>query len=208
MHMCDTTRSYLWHNSFIYVTRLIHMGDTSIHVSDTTHSYVWHDSVTCVTWLIHICDMTHSYVRHDASKGTRTNESWHTYKGVMAHVRMSHGTRTKESWHTYKGVMAHVQMSHGTRTKESCLTWLIHRGRCACYTEMHAHIHEPTYMCDRHVLSSEEHDRALFLKRAPISQKSPHKSRIFQKSPIRALYLKSDLWQNTIWMYISKEPYI
>ena len=31
---------------------------------DMTHSYVWHDSIICVTWLIHMCDMTHSYVWH------------------------------------------------------------------------------------------------------------------------------------------------
>jgi len=30
------------------------------------HSYVWHDSFICVTWLIHMCDMTHSYVWHDS----------------------------------------------------------------------------------------------------------------------------------------------
>jgi len=29
-----------------------------------SHSYVWHDSFICVTWLIHMCDMTHSYVWH------------------------------------------------------------------------------------------------------------------------------------------------
>ena len=33
---------------------------------DMTHSYVWHDSFICVTWLIHMCDMTHSYVCHDS----------------------------------------------------------------------------------------------------------------------------------------------
>ena len=32
-----------------------------------THSYVWHDSFICVTWLIHMCDMTHSYVCHESS---------------------------------------------------------------------------------------------------------------------------------------------
>jgi len=31
-----------------------------------THLYVWHDSFICVTWLIHMCDMTHSYVWHDS----------------------------------------------------------------------------------------------------------------------------------------------
>jgi len=36
---------------------------------DMTHSYVWHDSFICVTWLIHMCDMTHSYVWHDSFIG-------------------------------------------------------------------------------------------------------------------------------------------
>ena len=53
------THSFVWHDSFICVTWLIHM-------CDMTHSYVWHDSFICVTWLIHMCDMTHSYVWHDS----------------------------------------------------------------------------------------------------------------------------------------------
>jgi len=47
----------VWHDSFICVTRLIHM-------CDTTHSYAWHDSFIFVTWLIHMCDTTYSYVWH------------------------------------------------------------------------------------------------------------------------------------------------
>ena len=43
------TRAYVWRDSFICVTGLIHM-------CDVTHSYV------CVTWLIHTCAVTHSYV--------------------------------------------------------------------------------------------------------------------------------------------------
>ena len=39
------------------------------------------------------------------SHGTHTNESWHTYKWVMAHIRMSHGTHINESWHTYEWVL-------------------------------------------------------------------------------------------------------
>jgi len=49
--MWDMTHSYVWHDSFICVTWLIHMFNR-------THSYVWHDSFICVTWLIHMCDMT------------------------------------------------------------------------------------------------------------------------------------------------------
>jgi len=57
--MCDITHSYVWHDSFVCVTWLIHM-------CDMTHSYVWHDSFMCVTWLIHMCAMTHSCVWHDS----------------------------------------------------------------------------------------------------------------------------------------------
>jgi len=31
-----------------------------------THSYVWHDSFICVSWLIHMCDMTRPYAWCDA----------------------------------------------------------------------------------------------------------------------------------------------
>jgi len=49
----------MWHDSFICVTRLIHM-------CDMTHSYVWHDALVRVTWRIHMCDMTHVYLCHDS----------------------------------------------------------------------------------------------------------------------------------------------
>ena len=53
------TRSYVWHDSFICVTWLVHMWDM-------TRSYAWHESFICFTWLVHVCDMTHWYVWHDA----------------------------------------------------------------------------------------------------------------------------------------------
>ena len=34
------------------------------------------------------------------SRVTHMNESWHTYKYVMAHINMS--------WHTYERVKAHI----------------------------------------------------------------------------------------------------
>jgi len=37
-------------------------------VENGTHWYVWHDSLICVTWLIHMCDMTHWYVWRDTLK--------------------------------------------------------------------------------------------------------------------------------------------
>ena len=65
LHICDMTHSYVWHDSFIYVTWLI-------HICDITHSraclwvceYMWHDSFIYVTWVIHLSDMTNSYLWH------------------------------------------------------------------------------------------------------------------------------------------------
>ena len=36
----------------------------SVYMRDLTHLYMWYDSFICVTWLIHMWDMTHSYVWH------------------------------------------------------------------------------------------------------------------------------------------------
>ena len=73
MHVCDMTHlchAYVWHDSFICVTWLIHAESTIFlllrAVCDMTHSYVWHDSCICVTWLMHMCDMAHAYVWHDS----------------------------------------------------------------------------------------------------------------------------------------------
>jgi len=74
IHMCDMTHSYVCRDSFICVTWLF-------RTCVVTHSCVWHDSFVRVSWLIHMCDMTHSrvlrcirvcdttclYVWHDAS---------------------------------------------------------------------------------------------------------------------------------------------
>jgi len=47
-----------------------------------THSYVWHDSFMRVTWLIHMCDMTHPYVSQEQyqwAKSITTCEMTHSY---------------------------------------------------------------------------------------------------------------------------------
>jgi len=48
---CMNSHSYMWHDSFIYVTWLI-------HICNMTHSYMWHDSFICHTW-IHTGRQTH-----------------------------------------------------------------------------------------------------------------------------------------------------
>jgi len=78
-YMCDMTHSCVWHDSFIYMTWLIHMCDVTnshvwsdafirviwlIHVWHTNTSYAWHDPFIRVIWLIHMCDTTNSYVWH------------------------------------------------------------------------------------------------------------------------------------------------
>ena len=69
-----TLRSYVWHDSFIWV--------------------IWHihDSFICVTWLIYMCDMTHLAPMCDlgAKKCSVRRSIW-----------MSHGTHINESCHTY-----------------------------------------------------------------------------------------------------------
>jgi len=121
IHMCDMTRSYVWHDSFmcdmihpyvyhdsfICVTWLIHM-------CDTTHSYVWHDSFICVVWLIHMCDMTHSYLWHDSIICT----PWRIHKWVMSHITHSI-TYLYICIHTYEWVMSHIWMCRGTCTRQS-----------------------------------------------------------------------------------------
>jgi len=105
IHMCDLTHSRMWHDSFICVTRRIHMGDM-------TPSYVcmWDDVFIRVTWpftwvmlLIHMCDTTHLYVWRETLWNvpvTHMDESGHTYEWVMSHIWMSHVTHMNESCHT------------------------------------------------------------------------------------------------------------
>jgi len=47
IRVCDVTDSYVWHDSFKSVKRLIQISDIT--------PYVWHDAFIRVTWLIHIC---------------------------------------------------------------------------------------------------------------------------------------------------------
>jgi len=65
---CGMTKSYVCHNSFTYLTWLIHphsIGPCDIRLYHLyigpCHSYIGpHDSFIYVTWLIHICDTTHT----------------------------------------------------------------------------------------------------------------------------------------------------
>ena len=58
-HVFDTSHLYVWHDSFVCVTRLI-------YTCDMTYSYVGHDSFICVTWLMQMREILHSHVWHDS----------------------------------------------------------------------------------------------------------------------------------------------
>ena len=136
IHTCDTTHSYVWHDSCICVTLPIHSrvcisgGEVRvtwrIHTCDTTQSYMWHDSFIRVTWLIHTCGITHSYVWYNSCMRV----TWLTYMSkrlwrvsskrkytrsceyIMSHPWMSPVTHMNEPCHTYEWVMSQIWMSH------------------------------------------------------------------------------------------------
>ena len=63
IHMYDMTHSYVWHDSFMCVTRLIVIRrEQFTRVCDVT----WLIHLCDVTWLIHVCvlrlDVTHAWV--------------------------------------------------------------------------------------------------------------------------------------------------
>jgi len=141
--MCDMTHSYVWHDSFICLTWLIHVCDMThsyvwhdsficviwlIHICDATHPYVWHDSSICVTWLIHMCDMTHSYVWYDSSiyvwfhSSTRMNKCavTNSYAGRDACICVNKYVRTY--MHAYSRIFkAHVCWQQTGPAHTECL---------------------------------------------------------------------------------------
>jgi len=102
-----------------------------------TYSYVWHDSFICVTWLLHMHDITCRYLRlcYDSficvpgliHKFQSHIWIWYRvdicvydsficatgiYEWVLAHIWMSHSTHMNESCRIYEWVMAHICATH------------------------------------------------------------------------------------------------
>ena len=134
IHVCDMTRSNLWHDSIIRLTWFIHVCDTThsivwhysficvtwlIHVCDTTHSYVWHDSFICVTWLIHVYDMTHSNVWHCSFICV----TWLIHMCDMTHSCAWHDSSMCFTWFAHMRDMTHSYVWHDSFI---FVTWLIH----------------------------------------------------------------------------------
>jgi len=111
IHVCHVTHSYVWHDSFTYVTCLIVCVTWFIHMRDMTDLCVSCDSLICVTWLIHICDMTHSMCDMTHSY------AWHD--SFMCVTWLIHAVAL--TWLVGMcGVMPHVSFM--------CVTWLL--GMC------------------------------------------------------------------------------
>jgi len=163
--MCDMTHSYVWHDSFICVTWLIHM-------CDMTHSYVWHDVFMCVPWLANLCAMTHWCmarlggkidtwcVRHDSficvtrlvhacvmNRFFVCNEShWLSWLASFAYActefNRSISLTRAHPWDSHIFV-AHKEASHHTyiHTKKRVMTinetWLVHMCDMTCSCMCH-----------------------------------------------------------------------
>jgi len=126
----------LWHDSYICVTWLIHMGDM-------THSFVWHDSFICVTWLIYLWNMTHWY-------------GWHAsficvtgliHMGDMTHSAVCHDSFICVTWLIHLCAMTH---SNGWPHSFLCVTWrMLKRDMAHAYEAMSHVTHRlesvPTY---------------------------------------------------------------
>jgi len=123
------THSYVWHDSFIRVTWLIHTCDmTHSYVCETIHSCECHDSFMCVTWLIPICDMTHLYVWHDSSICERNDSflwvPWLIHVCDMTHSHVWHGSficvtsriHMCAKWLIFVGAMTHSCVWHDSFT--------------------------------------------------------------------------------------------
>jgi len=63
-----------------------------IHVCDTTRSYVWHDSFICVTWLVHVSDMTNVRLECVATRHCISLKSkrWCEFACAVSHSCVCH----------------------------------------------------------------------------------------------------------------------
>ena len=104
IRICDLAHSYVWHESFLCRTWLIH-----IHVYTCSR---WHDSFRYVTWLIHMCDMNHFYAGHDPL----TCAIWLIRMRDMTHPYLFAGTfEGRRSWPPFTHQthdMTHVYEGH------------------------------------------------------------------------------------------------
>jgi len=126
-HMCDMTRSYVRHDSFICATWLVHMcfimnsrAICLVHMCDMTRLRAWHDSFICATThfisqllIVRYCNIWRC----------------HTYEGVMSHIWMSHviqGVRVQERPASHEHTLCDMAHSHVWHDSFTRTTWLVH----------------------------------------------------------------------------------
>jgi len=135
IHVCGTTRSYVWHDSFICVGR-------RIYECNMTHLSVWHDGFIRVTWLIYGCGICATCVWHVCMCYTHE----HTW---VAYVSCS-----VCSWHTSR-VCDTVYVRHVCDTCAWPHTWDIQSNTqsCMCVARVSGvwhmcmcHTHEHTWV--------------------------------------------------------------
>ena len=116
------------------------------------HSHTWHDSFTYVTWLIHVRDMTHSHTRYDLFDMTHLYGPWLIYMGhdTLTHSHALYDLFTYATWLIHILDMTHlygpwlIYMGHESFTTQRCNAsnlWLIH----ICYM---THWHGPWLIYD------------------------------------------------------------
>jgi len=135
IHICDMTHSYVWHDSFICETWLIHrpspcspLRPCTTALRDMTHSssYVWHDAFICTTWLIHMCDIIHSCVwQYSLIRAT-----WliHTCDMAHSHVRYDLHIELPAKLLDYflQRNKSNINYSSVRHDSFTCTIWLIH----------------------------------------------------------------------------------
>jgi len=159
IHMRGVIFSYVWHDSFIPVTWIVHTCDMTQSIRVTwLIQYVGHDSYIRVTALIHacvcVCDMTRPtrvtwlilHVWHDSSY---TCDMTHPTRVTWLILHVWHDWFIRATWLIHTCDMTH----------SICLIWLIHisrNGPFICWTWLtdmcdmtHSHMHYNSSMwCD------------------------------------------------------------
>jgi len=155
--MCDVTRWYVSHGTFICVTWLADMWDMIYSMCDVKRWYVRHDSFICVTWLVDMWVITHSYVWRDSLIcGT-----WFICICYVKRWYVRHDSFICVTWLVY----LYAASAHRGQRIESpnwafiCVTWLVDmwdrthsylwRGSLICETG-HIHICDVTRWYVRH----------------------------------------------------------